>query len=87
MMRLIGDSALPTTQPSQGACLKAMLWKNVQLKRRSWKTTLSELLSPPMLLALLVLGYSLSDHGLCPCSRSGNSRNEAGAYVDNKTSV
>ena len=40
--------------------LKAMLWKNVLLKRRALKTTLAEFLSPPAFLGILVLGYTLS---------------------------
>ena len=39
---------------------KAMLWKNVLLKRRALKTTLAEFLSPPAFLGILVLGYTLS---------------------------
>ena len=41
--------------------LKAVLRKNVLLKRRAWKTSCCEILSPALFLSILVLGYYLSD--------------------------
>ncbi|KAK9808229.1 hypothetical protein WJX73_000749 [Symbiochloris irregularis] len=39
--------------------LQALLWRNWQLKKRSWNTTAVELLSPIILVGLLVFAYSL----------------------------
>jgi len=40
--------------------VKAMLTKNAILKKRAWRNTLLEVLSPVLLLAVLSIGYSLS---------------------------
>ena len=38
-------------------CLLAVLHKNWTLKKRAWKTTICELVSPSLFLSILVLGY------------------------------
>ena len=42
-------------------CLLAVLHKNWTLKKRAWKTTTCELVSPSLFLSILVLGYYLSN--------------------------
>ena len=42
-------------------CLLAVLHKNWTLKKRAWKTTICELVSPSLFLSILVLGYYLSN--------------------------
>ena len=51
----------PSDARSSSSQLKAVLRKNMLLKRRAWKTSLCELLSPALFLSILVLGYYLSD--------------------------
>ena len=52
--------------PHRRRQLGAMMWKNSLLKRRAWKTTTCELVSPVLFIGVLVLGYSLSDSDSYP---------------------
>jgi hypothetical protein len=65
-MRTSTDMALPASMPLPAEArksnqLKAVLRKNVLLKRRAWKTTCCELFSPALFLSILVLGFYLSE--------------------------
>lgn len=67
MMRFASEASFdPRSMPApaearRSSQLKAVLRKNVLLKRRAWKTSCCEILSPALFLSILVLGYYLSD--------------------------
>lgn len=57
-----GGSAIKVPPaPSGRRQLRAVMHKNLLLKRRAWKTSCCEILAPALLMSVLVLGYSLSE--------------------------
>ena len=54
--------------------MQALLWRQWLLKRRSWKSTIMEILSPVLLISLLVVAFykvsCVMQLGLNPCLRN-----------------
>jgi hypothetical protein len=65
-----------------GSQLNAVLRKNWLLKKRAWKTTLCELVSPPLFLSILVLGFYLSDVTNIPAGNYASTNLYVGPILD-----